>query len=62
MKMTHVWCILVPFGAYFTVSGIPCFHCSETKSRLHTKILTVVTSEAICAWKIHPSRDFFTQS
>ena len=23
--MTHLWCILVPFGAYFTVSGIPCF-------------------------------------
>ena len=27
--MTHLWCILVPFGAYFTVSGIPCFQCSK---------------------------------
>ena len=21
--MTHLWCILVPFGVYFTVSGSP---------------------------------------
>ena len=42
--MTHLWCILVLFGAYFTVSGIPCFQCSKTKSRLHTTILTVVTT------------------
>ena len=57
--MTHLWCILVPFGAYFTVSGIPCFHSSRTKSRLHTKISTADSSEAVCASKIHPSRDFF---
>ena len=43
--MTHLWCILVLFGAYFTVSGIPCFQCSKTKSRLHTTILTVVTPQ-----------------
>ena len=30
--MTDLWCILVPFGAYFTVSGIPCFQCSKTKN------------------------------
>ena len=60
--MTHLWCILVPFGAYFTVSGSPCFQCSKTKSRLHTKISTVVSSEAVCDSKIHPRRDFFTQS
>ena len=46
--MTHLWGILVPFGVYFTVSGSPCFHCSKTKSRLHTTIPTVVTSEAVC--------------
>ena len=27
--MTHLWCILVPFGVYFTVSGSPCFQCSK---------------------------------
>ena len=58
MKLTHLWCILVRFGAYFTVSGISCFLCAKTKSRLHTKISTVVSSEAVCASKIHPSRDF----
>ena len=46
--MPHLWCILVPFGAYFTVLGSPCFQCSKTKSRLHTKISTVVSSEAVC--------------
>ena len=63
--MTHLWCILVPFGAYYTVSGIlcfQCFQCSKTKSRLHTTIPTVVSSEAVCDSKIHPSQDFFTQS
>ena len=30
IKMTHLWCILVPFGVYFTVSGSPCFQCSKT--------------------------------
>ena len=60
--MTYLWCIFVPFGAYFTVSGIPCFQCSKTKSRLHTTIPTVVSSEAVCDSKIHPCRDFFTQS
>ena len=60
--MTHLWCILVPFGAYFTVSGSRCFQCSKTKSRLHTTIPTVVSSEAVCDSKIHPSQDFFTQS
>ena len=44
--MTHLWCILVPFGVHFTVSRSPCFQCSKTKSRLHTKISTVVSSEA----------------
>ena len=38
--MTHLWCILVPFGVYFTVSGSRCFQCSKAKSRLHTKIST----------------------
>ena len=27
--MTHLWCILVPFGAYYTVSGILCFWCFQ---------------------------------
>ena len=38
--MTHLWCILVPFEVHFTVSRSPCFQCSKTKSRLHTKIST----------------------
>ena len=38
--MTHLWCILVPFGAYFSVLGSPCFQCC--------KISTVVSSEAVC--------------
>ena len=37
----------MPFGAYFTVSGIPCFQCSKTKSMLHTNSSTVVSSEAV---------------
>ena len=60
--MTHLWCILVPFGAYFTVSGSRYFQCSKTKSRLYTTIPTVVSSEEVCDSKIHPSQDFFTQS
>ena len=31
--MTHLWCIFVPFGAYFTVSGIPCFQSSKRRSQ-----------------------------
>ena len=32
--------------------------CSKTKSRLHTKISTVVRSEVVCASKIHPAPIF----
>ena len=49
--MTYLWCIFVPFGAYFTVSGIPCFQCSKTKSRLHHRQTTLCVRGNICLYE-----------
>ena len=44
------WSLIYSFG--------PCFQCSKTKSRLHTTIPTVVSSEAVWTRKSIPGKIF----
>ena len=43
--MTHLWCILVPFGVHFTVSRSPCFQCSKSSEyRANVRVVQMFRS------------------
>ena len=65
IEFTNILCVRCGFPAFSAVLNLLCHHyysIYKKKSRLHSKILTFVHAEAICAQEILPIGIFFQQS